>query len=173
MKPEKRLELEQKSLERVVYWIGNSDTKIQIVLAFVAALPALLISQYSDIKFLITTSILFVAWFIVFLMLFHFYFLSTCLLFAFRTIAPDVKPRNQGSLFFFGTIALMSVVKYKQKMLSITPEEAENQINEQTHTVFTIASAKFSNLQESLKRLILALGAWLVIFLVLIIGKLL
>lgn len=172
MKQEERFEIEQKTLERTDAWIGSSDTKIQITLAFIVALPAFLVAKAPELRLIIIENGDLISFLIIFSIFVHFFFLSLSLYHSFRTLVPDIKSRKTKSLLFFGSIASIPLENYSKKMLGAELNVLENDLVEQIHSVSVIANNKFKNVTKTLQYFFIAMTAWLFIFAVWLFGRL-
>lgn len=162
-----RVVVAEKNLERVISWISNSDAKIAVVLAFQGGMIAFLSTKGKEIVDVLASYTRAPAYDLLLVSLISFVcFFSWSVYAAFQALYPDIKFREQ-SPFFFGSIASMGQIKYKQTMRSLTEETAEEEINDQVYINSEIATAKFNNVKISIKALLAASIFWLFILILL------
>src|SRR6476646_4531214 len=84
----------------------------------------------------------------------------------FRTIAPRF-PKAPPSLAFFGDIASLSRDEYIQRVRSLSPREALEQILNYNHTTATICTIKAGHLAKALQLFKAVAGGWLILIIIL------
>ncbi len=158
-----KLTLAENNLQRVNYWISNSDAKIGIVLAFQGGLTAFLTTKTSDIKQIITTQSFDISHLILYISILIYGFLLIKSVFsAFKALYPDITTREL-SVFYFGSIAQMGATKFKKQFKSLSEEEIINELSDQVCINSKIALDKFTYVKSSIKSLILSGIFWVII----------
>ncbi|MDA8218154.1 MAG: DUF5706 domain-containing protein [Dehalococcoidales bacterium] len=160
---EMRMEASYKNIERVVGWIGNADNKALIVLAFQGAIIAGGAAAIGLLKPAMAWQPTQVQGILFSLLLGGFavaFILSVYN--SVRAPNPDVTPREQeegqGSPFFFGSIAAMSLDDFRARMHRLDVAGIEDELIRQTHVNAGIASRKFGRLRLAIVNLGLELA---------------
>ncbi|ACA57427.1 hypothetical protein CF088_19190 [Clostridium botulinum] len=149
-----------KTLEIINLWIGNIDTKISFVLAFMAVLIGFIFTKglpnsfqnVADKKLLELKGIDILGILIV-LSLYCTSLISIIFfLFGIKGKVKDIS--NNQSIFFFGSIGGMDRVAYIEKINNMTEDEILNDLGEQIHINSKICSKKISYYNKGLLFLI-------------------
>ncbi len=159
----KKIDLAEKSLDRISQWIITSDAKAGFILAFHAAFIAFLSTKSGDLKRIITMQPL--SWYqflVTFLFIVFAYLVIKSIYHAIKSLNPDIAVR-EASVFFFGSIAGMGITKFKKSFTSMSEEDVEEELNNQVFINSQIAVAKFTNVRSSINNLLLAFFAWVIL----------
>jgi hypothetical protein len=161
--PNDKINIEEENLKRVISWINTSDVKVAAILTFHIFLIGFLASRGSDIKQIwIQNQINNYSFPLV--LSFFTYIFSTIysVYYAFKALFPDITPRGEVSLFFFGTIPSLGIEKFKRNFKKITFDETEDDLLSQTFINAEIAGMKFKNVKQSIKALFIVGLAWVI-----------
>lgn len=131
-----------KSLETIIGWIGNMDTKASFLLAYLAVLIGFVVSNGkpnlplpSSVEFWYVVKVICV------IALYCTLLISVALFFS--TLTARIKSKgNNESLIFFGTIAGLPLEKYKSKVLYRSNENLITDVLEQIHINAEICTKK-------------------------------
>ena len=134
------IEVLEKSLERHLSWIRQSDTKSQMLIAINLVLVSAVLSETpkADAFTWRTAAIIFLGNIVPCWNLFK----------CFATITPHVKALNN-SLVFFGTINKMTIDEYKNAVKSRTQEDYLDDLIIQTYTNAKIADIKYRRIKHA------------------------
>ena len=158
-----------KTLETINTWISNMDTKVSFALALIGVISTLIfnsklpsafkrVSEVSKLGELsggeIIGAILVVALYIL-------SFISIiCFMLA---ITARVKNENNNqSIFFFGSISIMSLSEYKEKINGMNVNRIVEDLQEQIHTNSKICSRKVKFYNMGNKTLLLTIIVWFI-----------
>lgn len=158
-----------KTLETINTWISNIDTKVSFALALIGVISTLIFNsklpnafkRVSEVSTLEELSGGEVIGAILVLTLYIFSFISImCFILA---ITARVKNENNNkSIFFFGSIASMSLSEYKNKINSMNVNSVVEDLQEQIHTNSKICSKKVKFYNMGNKNLLITIIVWFV-----------
>lgn len=158
-----------KTLQTINTWISNIDTKVSFTLAFIGVISTLIFKSEKPnaLKRVCEVSKLGelnggeVIGAILVVILYILSFMSIiCFMLA---ITARVKNENNNkSIFFFGSIASMSLLEYKEKIDGMSEKNIVEDLLEQIHTNSKICSKKVKYYNLGNKILLLMLVVWFI-----------
>ena len=158
-----------KTLETINIWISNIDTKVSFALALIGVISTLIFNsklpdafkRVSEVSKLGELSGGEVIGAILVVVLYILSFISImCFMLA---ITARVKNENNNkSIFFFGSIASMSLSEYKEKINGMNVNSIVEELQEQIHTNSKICSKKVKFYNRGNKALLLTIIVWFV-----------
>ncbi len=157
------------SLEMINTWISNIDTKVSFALALVGVLIGIIfasgfpkalqriceVSKLAELSGGEIIASLFV------ILLYIVSFLSI-ISFMFAIIARVKNLNNAPSIFFFGSIGVMSLQNYTDKVNQMTEDQIIRDLEEQIHTNSRICSQKAKWYNIGIKFLMVMIVLWFI-----------
>ncbi len=145
-----QLEAAEKRLDRLLDWVGRSDTKFSIVLGVDTGMLGFLATSAPS-GTVPVAAIIFAALSVLLLV--------ASLVFIYRGTYPRTKGPSR-SLVYFGSIAEEDLRDLKQRFLACGKEDHLDDVLEQVHRNSEILNIKFTELQKAYRCLLVAVIPW-------------
>lgn len=145
-----QLQAAEQRLDRLLDWIGRSDTKFSFVFGVAAAMLGFL-STSAPVGSLSGVTVFFA--------LASVALLGTTLCFVYRGTYPRTRG-PKGSLIYFDSIAGQDSETYRERFLECDTADHLNDVLDQIHCNSEILSNKFVELQRAYGCLLAALAPW-------------
>ncbi len=148
-----RIEILEKSLKRLLYWIAGVDSKIPPVIVINTSMLGILATLSSKVRIWTIPLAIFVVLSCIPLIY--------SLIMLFLTSFPRTKG-TKDSIIFFDGISSMDETDYLNKIKNINDEDYENDLAQQCHINALIATEKFKFLKSSFISLFLSIIPWII-----------
>ena len=145
-----QLEAAERRLDRLLDWVGRSDTKFSVVLGVDTGMLGFLATSVPS-GAVPVTAIVFAAVSVVLLV--------ASLVFIYRGTYPRTKGPS-GSLVYFGSIAEEGLEDLKKRFLACGKEDHLDDVLGQVHRNSEILDRKFTELQRAYRCLLAAVIPW-------------
>jgi hypothetical protein len=151
MTTEKKIEVVEKNLERLLGWISRFDTKSSIVLGADTGMLGILATFAPAFGHWTFAKVVFAS--------LAFLCLIGSLFFIYAGTYPRIKETGD-SLFYFGAIARHSPEEYRRRFMGQSSEEYLKDLLDQCHINSVILDEKFADLRRAYRLLFLGLIPW-------------
>lgn len=147
---QEQLAAAEQRLDRLLDWVGRSDTKFSVVLGVDTAMLGFLATSASA-RPVPLGAIIFALASVALLVL--------SLIFVYRGTYPRTHGPNE-SLVYFGSIAEKELEKFKNEFLAYDLQSHLNDVLEQIHRNSEILNGKFAKLQRAYESMLIAAIPW-------------
>ncbi|PFC27701.1 Pycsar system effector family protein [Bacillus thuringiensis] len=171
MNQDEKEKIQNTTLDRINFWIGNGDAKVSFVISFTGIFLGFIFASDSInasikgyiknigatnpqiVKFLLSLLVLI-------LFLVAIYFISSAIYYFLKALQAQITPSEYrqsgletGSLLFWGSISSTDYATYKQRLDDVEASDLENDLDSQVYINSIITTRKFAMYNEGLKQL--------------------
>ncbi|OOR05715.1 hypothetical protein BW897_31260 [Bacillus cereus] len=171
MDQDKKERVQNTTLDRINFWIGNADAKVSFVVSFTGVFLGFIFASDSisasiksyiknvgamklqDVKILLSALSLILFFIAIF-------FVMRAIYYFLKALQAQIKPSEYrqdnletNSLLFWGTISQSDYATYKQQINTVQNQALENDLNSQVYITSILANRKFAMYNKGLKQL--------------------
>ncbi|PFO90706.1 hypothetical protein COJ88_22190 [Bacillus cereus] len=171
MNQDEKEKIQNTTLDRINFWIGNGDAKVSFVISFTGIFLGFIFASDSInasikgyiknigatnpqiVKFLLSLLVLI-------LFLVAIYFISSAIYYFLKALQAQITPSEYqqsgletGSLLFWGSISSTDYAAYKQRLDDVEARDLENDLDSQVYINSIITTRKFAMYNKGLKQL--------------------